>query len=1057
MKKIKLILTGLLLVLAVGLASAQNIQVTGTVTDASTGEPVMFASVMLKGTSVGVATDQMGKFTINAPANGILIFSFIGYTTLELPINGRAILDVKMSPDAVYLEDVLVVAYQTVRRSSFTGSAATVKQDQIERILSTNVTKSLAGAVPGVQVVGGSGQPGSSANIRIRGIGSVNASSAPLYVVDGAAYDGDINAIPTDDIESISVLKDAAAAALYGARGANGVIMVTTKKGRVGKATVNAKINIGTSSRAIEEYERVDSKQYYELMWEGWRNARVIAGGMTPEAAAAQASGTTTNGIVAKMGGYNPFNVANGLVIGLDGKLNPAAQLLYQDDWIEALSQKGIRQDYNVNVSGGVDQTTYYLSLGYINEKGHLKWSSFDRFTGRIGLSTRVNKWFKIDGNISGTSANTANLLAEGTYTSNPFYYGRMMGPVYPIYQRNDDGSIKKMNDGSPAYDMGGGNTVYTWAGHTRPYAPNSNLMVTLPLDDRSNMRNQLSARMSAEFTILKDLTLRVSGSTDMTNTLFTTYQNNKFGDAGVTLTGAGVSGRSTKQYTGSQSYTFNQVLTYNKSFGSHNLNFLVGHENYQWDRRIVSATRTNFKIDSKELVAGSVAEGSTSYSDIYTLEGYFANASYAFSNKYFLSGSYRYDGSSRFSSDSRWGGFWSVGASWRANVEPFMSTLHWLDDLRVKASYGEQGNDDIGNYYGYQSLFTISGYNNGNFNGAFYSQLANNELKWEKNGNFNVGVDFSLFTRVRGQVEYFIRKSDNLLFQVPLPQSAGLHIKWDNIGSMKNNGIEFQLAADIIKTKDFVWTFDINGTHYKNEITKMPVGPDGKFQEIISGTKKLSVGHSIFDFWLREWAGVDKADGSALYYKDIKDSEGKVTGRETTKDQNAGSYYYLGSSIPELYGGITNTVKFYGFDLAVFLIYQLGGKMYDTNYAALMHPGTFGSHMHVDLLNRWTSANTNTDIPRLQNAYAAPTAASSRWLTSASFLSLRNITLGYSVPSRLLKPLNLSAVRLFATGDNLAMYAKRKGMDPQQTFGGTSDHTYIPNKIISLGLNITF
>jgi TonB-linked SusC/RagA family outer membrane protein len=1056
MKKICLTIATFVFV-ACHILTAQNMKISGTVTEVGTGAPMPYVTIMVKGSTTGTTSADDGSYTINAPAEATLVFSFIGYTKLELPINGRTGLDVKLTPDALNLDDVIVVAYQTVKKSSFTGSASAVKQDQIQRIQSTNVTKALAGAVPGVQVVGGSGQPGSSASVRIRGVGSVNASSAPLYVVDGAAYDGDINAIPTDDIESISVLKDAAASALYGARGANGVIMVTTKKGIVGKSTVNAKINIGASSRAIKEYERVDSKQYYELMWEGWRNARVIAGGMTPEAAAAQASGATSNGIVAKLGGYNPFNVANDQVIGLDGKLNPAAKLLYQDDWIKELSQTGIRQDYNVNVSGGVDQTTYYLSLGYINEKGHVKWSSFDRFTGRIGLSTRVNKWFKVDGNISGSSANTANFLANGLFTSNPFYYGRMMGPIYPIYQRNTDGSIKMMSDGTPAFDLGGGNTVYTWAGHTRPYAPNSNLMLTLPLDDRSNRRNQLSARMSAEFTILKDLVFRVSGSTDMTNTLTTTYQNNKFGDAGVTLSGAGVSGRSTKRFEGSQSYTFNQVLTYNKSFGSHNVNVLVGHENYQWDRSIVSATRTNFKIDSKELVAGSIAEGSTSYSDIYTLEGYFANANYSFANKYFLSGSYRYDGSSRFSPDSRWGGFWSVGASWRANAESFLSSVNWIDDLRVKASYGEQGNDDIGNYYGYQSLFTISGYNNGNFNGAFYTQLANNDLKWEKNGNFNVGVDFSLFSRLRGQIEYFIRKSDNLLFQVPLPQSAGLHVKWDNIGSMKNNGFEFQLAADIVKTKNFNWTLDINGTHYKNEITKMPVGTDGKYQEIISLTKKLSVGHSIYDFWLREWAGVDPADGSALYFKDIKDAQGNVTGRETTKDQNAGSNYYMGSSIPDFYGGITNTFKFYGFDMAVFLIYQLGGKMYDTNYASLMHPGTFGSHMHIDLLNRWTADNTNATVPRLQNAYAAPNAASSRWLTSASFLSLRNITLGYTVPSRLIKPLNISSIRVFATGDNLALFSARKGMDPQQTFEGTSDHTYIPNKIISLGLNITF
>ncbi len=827
--------------------------------------------------------------------------------------------------------------------------------------------------------------------------------------------------------------------------------MVTTKKGKIGKASVTAKVNIGTSSRAVKEYDRVNSKEYYEYMWEGWKNARVIAGGMTDAAARAQASGATSSGIVAKLGYYNPFDVAADQVVGIDGKLNPSAKLLYQDDWIDALSQAGLRQDYNVAVNGGVENTTFYSSFGYIKEKGHLKWSEYDRFTGRVSVSSKVNKWFKTEASLSGSSSNTANLLAEGTYTSNPFYYGRMMGPFYPNYQRDATGAIVTMSDGSPAYDMGGGTSVYKWAGHTRPYAPNSNLILTLPLDNRSNTSNQLTARASGEFTFLKDFSFKVSGSTDIRNTYYTVYQNNQFGD------GQGVSGRSTKEYIKNNSYTFNQILTYNKTIGEHNINILAGHENYQYKSNDLWATRTGFKILSDELVAGSVAEGSASTRDIYTLESYLGQANYSFKNKYFLSGSYRYDGSSRFSSDSRWGGFWSIGASWRLKQEPFLANINWVDDLKIRASYGQQGNDDIGNYYGYQSLYSIDDRNNGNFNGALYSQLANPNLKWEKNANLNIGVDFSLWNRLRGQIEYFKRQSNNLLFQVPLPESTGISTNWANIGTMKNNGVEISLSGDIVKTNVIQWTMDINLTHYKNEITELPKDATGKFQEIINGTKKLSVGHSIYDFWLRDYAGVDPTDGSALYYKDILDSDGNVTSKETTKDQNAASYYYVGSSIPDIYGGITNTVRAFGFDFSIFLTYQLGGKIYDSNYAALMHPGSFGNAMHVDIANRWTPENTVTDVPRLQNAYTAPTAASSRWLVSASYLSVRNITLGYTLPSSLLKKLNLASIRIYATGDNVALFAARKGLDPQQTFNGTSDHTYIPSKIVSLGLNITF
>ena len=1050
MKKIRLLLATVLL-LAGNVLIAQTLRVTGIVTDATDGAPVIGAAVKVLGTTTGVVTDFSGTYTVNVASGSTLEFSYIGMVTQTVRIAKQTVVNVILQQDALQLEDVMVVAYQTVKKSSFTGSAAVVKKEQIERIQATNLSKSLAGAVPGVQVVGGSGQPGSSASIRIRGIGSINASSSPLYVVDGAAFDGDINSIPTDDIESISVLKDAAAAALYGSRGANGVIMVSTKRGKVGKTMVTAKVNIGTSSRAIKEYDRVSVKDYYELMWEGWKNARVIAGGMTPAAAAALASGGTSNGIVAKLGGYNSYNVTNDQLIGTDGKLNPAAKLLYQDDWNEALARTGLRQDYNISVSGGVEGTTYYSSFGYIKEDGYVNWSGFDRFTGRLGMTSKINKWFKMDASISGNTSNSSGFLAEGNYTTNPFYFGRMMGPIYPIYQRGADGAIVLMSDGSPAYDMGGGTSVYKWAGHTRPYAPNSNLILTLPLDNRSNVRNNISARVSADFTIMKDLIFKVSGSTDLSNRYFTTYQNNKYGDA------QGVSGRSTKEYFKSRSYTFFQTLTYNKVFGDHNINLLLGHENYQRDDNDLWATRTNFKIDSNELIAGSIAEGSSSYSDALSQEGYFANLNYSFLNKYFASASYRMDGSSRFAPDVRWGGFWSVGASWRAKQESFLASVNWVDDLKLKASYGQQGNSDIGTFYGYQSLFSIDDRNNGLLNGAFYSQLANPTLKWEKNANFNAGVEFSFFDRIRGQVEYFSRQSSNLLFQVPLPQSSGISTKWGNIGTMKNGGIEFQIVGDIVKTKDFKWTLDINGTSYKNEITKMPLGPDGKFQEIISGTKKLSVGHSIYDFWLRGYAGVDAADGSALYYKDVLDVNGKVTDKITTKDQNAASYYYNGSAIPKIYGGFNSTFSYKGIDLSIFFNYQIGGLMYDSNYAALMHPGAFGSHMSVDMLNRWTATNTVTNVPRLQNAYTAATAASDRWLTDASFLSLRNITLGYSIPTNLLKKLTLKSVRIYATGDNLALLSARRGMDPQQTFGGTADNTYVPSRIVSLGLNITF
>jgi len=1050
MRKIGLLLLAFIFI-GVQALNAQGRFVSGTVTSSEDGSTIPGVSVVVTGTSIGTITSMDGTYRLNVPEGSkTLKFSFVGMKTIELPITGTTV-NVQMEVESIGVDEVMVVAYGTSKKSSFTGSAERLDNEKLAKIQSASVAKSLEGAAPGIQVTGGNGQPGSSAAIRIRGIGSVNASSAPLYVVDGAPYDGALNTINTNDIESITVLKDATSAALYGARGANGVIIITTKKGSAGKTTVNFKSSLGAVSRAIPEYDRVSVKDYYELMWEGWKTALVKASGFTPENAAIAASGATTSGIVAKLGGYNSYDVANDKLIGLDGKLNPAAKLLYYDDWQKALQQTGLRQDYNLALSGGNEKSSYYASVAYLDEEGMTKWSNYDRMTARVGAATQVNRWMKFDANLSGSSSNQFGFVATGTATTNPFYFGRMMGPIYPIYQYDKNGNAVLDGNGNKMYDLGGGSSIYKWAGRTRPYAPNSNLVLTLPLDERSTRLNTLSARVGLEISFLKDFKFRISGNTDISNAFYTTYQNYLYADAEA------VKGRSTKNYTINNSYTINEVLSWSKQLGSHNLAFLAGHENYQIKSSYVSATRTGFTIPTTELVAAGTAEGSTSGSDAYALEGYLSQLNYDYAGKYYFSGSFRYDGSSRFYRDVRWGSFWSLGGSWRISEENFMNNISWLDNLKLKVSAGEQGNDDIGTYYGWQSLYSIDGNNNANFNGAIHSQLENRELKWEKNTNVNIGVEFGVFNRIRGGIDLFRRESSNLLFSVPLPQSTGISAKWGNIGTMNNQGIEFQISADVLKIAGFTWNIDLNGTAYKNEITKMPLGNDGKPQEIISGTKKLSEGHSIYDFWLREYAGVDETDGSALYYLDEKDADGKVTGRVTTKDQNAASYYYINSSIPDLYGGVTNAFAWKGLELSVLVTYQLGGYLYDSNWAGLMHTGAFGTHFSTDILNRWQKAGDKTDVPRLQNNYTAGTAASSRYLLDASFWSLRNITLSYTLPSKWMKSLDIQSAKLFATGDNLGLLTTKKGMDPQQNFGGTTDWSYVPSKIISFGVNVTF
>jgi TonB-linked SusC/RagA family outer membrane protein len=1047
----KILFVFVLLLITCSLVIGQTVQIAGTVTSSEEGLALPGVSVSVKGTTLGMITGVDGKYVISVPTTAqTLVFSFIGFKTQEIAINGRTNINISMTSETVAIDEVVVIAYGTSTKATFTGSIDKVKADQIVKIQSASAAKALEGVAAGVQVTGGTGQPGSSANIRIRGIGSVNASSSPLYVVDGAPYDGSLNAINTNDIESISVLKDATSAALYGARGANGVIMITTKKGTAGKSNINFRASLGTVNRAVPEYDRLAPKEYYEMMWEGWTTALVKGGSFTPATAAAAASGNTTNGIVNKLGGYNVYDVTNDQLVGLDGKLNPNAKLLYYDDWNKNLAQSGLRQDYNLSMSGGNDKSRYFASITYLDEEGMVKWSSYKRFTGRVGAESKINKWLKMDASLSGSTSKQAGFLAEGTYTTNPFYYGRLMGPIYPIWQRDANGVIVLDGNGNRMFDLGGGTSIYKWAGHTRAYAPNSNLMLTLPLDERSTALNSISARVGAEITFLKDFKFRVTGNNDLSNYFLTTYQNNLYADA------ESVKGRSTKQYQKVNSYTFNQVLSWERIFGSHKVSLMAGHENYLYTWENVTATRTGFTIPTTQLVAASVAEGSNSYADVYALEGYFFRGDYNFSDKYYFSGSYRTDGSSRFFKDARWGSFWSLGGSWRLTKESFMQNLTFIKDLKLKASFGEQGNDNINNYYGWQSLFELNR-NNGNYNGAVHSQLESKTLQWEKNANLNVGVDFNLLDRFTGTVEYFRRNSSNLLFSVPLPQSTGISSKMQNIGAMTNNGIEVTLGVDILKKGDVKWNLEINATSFKNKITKMPIGSDGKPQEIITGNKKLSEGHSIYDYWLRGWAGVDSADGSALFYKDIKDADGKVTGQETTKDQNAASYYYSGNSISKVFGGITNTISYKGFALSALVSYSLGGKIYDSNWASLMHTGAFGSAFSTDILNRWQKPGDITDVPRLQNSYVAATAASSRYLIDASYMSIRNVTLSYSFPLSISRALDMSSISVFASGDNLGMTCKRKGMDPQQSFTGNTDFTYIPSRIISFGVNLNF
>ena len=1029
----------------------QQITVTGTVTDAAEGETLPGVTIQVQGTTVGTVTDMDGNYEITAPADGTLVFSFVGMVTREVPVEGRNVIDVALESDAVGLEEVLVVAYGTTTRESFTGVADVVGSDRIERRAVSDVSRALEGTSPGIQVTSGGGQPGEGQQIRLRGFGSISASSEPLIVVDGAPFDGDLSDINPNDIENMSVLRDASAAALYGARGANGVVMITTKRGDDAAPSMNFRSSFGAIDRTMPDYPQVDERDFMMLTWEADRNMRHFEMGMDLEAANQEAAAN----LIGNLGGYNPFDMPAEDFIQVNpdnpwlADFNPNANLLWSDDWKDHIFRTAVRHEHQFSVSGGTEMSDYYVSLGYLDEQGIAVTSGFDRISGRVNVNTQPTEWFETGFNLSGSMTESDYLLAEGTAITNPFYFTRGIGPIYPVYVRNEDGSYMLDEAGEKIFDYGTG----VGPQGSRPTMGNANLAGTLELDDRSNVRENVSGRTFARFHILPNLQFETNLSADYYSQYTTTFQNPQFGDA------AGVGGRGTKQYTRNLSMTFNQLINYDRSFGDHNFDFLLGHEAYRMQFNLASATRSNYPVPGiTEIGIATTMEGSNSYQHEYTVEGYFSRLNYDYDNRYYGSVSYRRDGSSRFHADNRWGNFFSLGASWRMTQEEFMQDIDWLDNLRLKFSYGEQGNDGLPSYYAWQAFYDL-GYPNLDRHGALYTRLENKDLVWETNANTNIGFDFRVFDRIEAEVDYFIRESDNLLFQVPQPLSTGMTSYSMNIGSMENRGVEFRMLIDLVQRQDFYWNFDFNITHVNNEITYMPEELEG----MVDGTKRLDVGTSLYDYWLREVSHIDPETGATHYYYDITDENGEPTGeRGTTSNHLDADRYYVGTAIPDAFGGFTNNINYRNWDFSMLFTYSIGGETYDGVYGGMFDgrfwAGDYGSALHADRVNRWRQPGDETGQPRVQQGSASLYAGTSdNRLFDMTYLSLKNVTLGYNLPAELAQRFGMTSMRVYATGDNLFIWNDNEGMDPQHSFAGTTDYTFVPVRTMTFGVNLQF
>lgn len=1038
MRKFALMLIGLCLFVAQSMA--QNRVVTGTVLDES-GFPIQNASVFIKGTTQGVRTAADGTFSISVMPNAkVLSISSVSYVAQNIVIGKTAIKAILVS-SANILDDVVVVPYGKVKKSSFTGSEGTVNAISIEKQQNTSVLRSLEGQIAGVSATSGGGTPGSSPTIVIRGFGSVNATSAPLYVLNGVPYDGSIDALSSDDIESVTVLKDAAASNLYGSRAANGVVMITTKTGKKGHPLVVASLRQGYSTRGIPEFDRLSTKDYYEVFWEAFKNSYFYGSGQTDSQAGQSASNVLTSsaGLV-----YNAYNVPGAtLVDPTTGKLNSSAQLLWNEPWADALFQTAQRTNPTLSISGATDKSDYYISGSFLNEEGTAKFSGYKRYSFRATVNNQATDWLKTGLNFDGSSDQRDGLFAGGSATSNPFYYSRQMGPIYPVYQHNTtSGAIVNDANGQPLFDFG----TPTQMG-SRPYAANSNLLGTLSLDVRQQKRLNGNINSYAEISFLKDFTFRTTLALNYFENNATNYQNSQYGDA------AGVAGRSTISFSRQTSLTANEVLNWNKTFSKHTVGFLAGHENYKFQTTQLSATKTGFAYPGQTALDNAAVGESppSSNTDNQTIESYFGKVSYNFNKNYFVEGSLRRDGSSRFATNTRWGTFYSASAGWVVSNENFMSNVKWVNFLKLRGSYGESGNDNIGLYYQSISYYYADGF--GNY--AAPTRIANPNLKWESNADLTYGAEFKLFKKLSGTVELFNRKSKDLLFLVPLPPSLGYSGGvYQNIGQSQNTGLEITLGYNPVRTKNFNWNIDFNISTIKNVLTQLP--PTQKVTGIVTGNKKYTEGKSIYDFWLREFAGVDPSSGLSLYYMDNLGTDAKPDGtRRLTTDGAKASFYYVGgSSIPKFFGGLTNSFSYKSFDLQVVLTYAYGAKYYDGNYSGLMAMGAPGIAWSTDILKRWQKPGDVTNVPRVQVA-SAQDYASSRFIMDASYINIKNINIGYRLPAAVAKRLFMNDLRIFGSIENAHVFTAKKGGDPQQDFGGNPGANYPLYRTVTFGVTV--
>jgi TonB-linked SusC/RagA family outer membrane protein len=1054
----------LFMALIVQLTFAQQKTISGTVSDEN-GLPLLGATVVISGTSTGTTTDFDGNYKINANTGDVLTFSYVGYQNQNITVGTSNTVNATLQLDNT-LEEVVVVAYGTQKKEALTGSVGVVETETLEKIAVSNVVQGLVGKVAGVQVINNSGQPGAAPTVRIRGVGSINASNEPLYVVNGVPFQGDITSINNNDIASFTVLKDAAAAALYGSRGSNGVIIITTKKGTKQGVSVNLDVSTVYSTRGSKDYDIIKTPgTYYEAHFLAVKNL-LINSGETTENAALIASQNLIfdNANIGYQLGYNNYDVADDQIIDpLTGQVNPNANLLYHNDWDDYLFNDSFSSRTFLSLNGGGDNSKFYFSIGHQNDQAYTVKSNFERVTANLSVEQTIKENLTIGATMN-YAHTVQNIPDQGGYAG-AFSWTRSIAPIYPVFGYNLDGSPVLDSNGVHVYDYGDGQTGTP---QIRAYAPFANPYATTLLDIKKRTTDNFNGNVFLKYDFLNDFSFRYNLANDVRLRQGVDYDTPLGGDA------FGVGGRSTPTSWRNSTSTHQQLLTWKKSFGDHNVDVLVGHESSEQNYVYLDSERTNFLLPEESVLDYGVVFQSTSNNEFdYNVEGYLSRVNYDFANKYFLNASYRKDASSVFHPDNRWGDFYGVGVGWRVLEENFLSNFSWLSELKLKASFGQQGNDRIlysdatiqgvsgltgrtdRNYIAYEDQFEVTN-SNGDI-GLSLRYQGNKDLTWETSNNFNTGLELGLFNnRVTIDAEYFQRKVSDLLFNVPQAPSSGLPAFPDNLGDMENVGFEATINADIVSTNDLTWSVNVNATHYKNEITRLPEDQPS----IENGDFQLEVGKSRYEYYSREFVGVNPNNGAALFYKDILDGNGEPTGnREITEDWTEATEYFIGkSALPELYGGFGTDINYKNWGLGFNFAYQFGGYGRDNTYIELLS-GEGGENYHNDIFNTWTVDNTDAELPLVVpnndlNYYNT----SNIRLIKSDFLSLQDINLSYTLNNEITSRLGITSARLYVNANNVLLWSKRQGYDPRLSFTGlSSDEDFSLIRNITVGFNLKF